>query len=423
MTKNERLQKIDKMLRPLHMICKFAGFLLLSKKITDEKRPHSKRIFTIVFSKIYTFIIIFISFTTLIYIFFYILRNSGNNVRIDDIHLFQIPLTVSAAILNLLICAVKLQNTTRRLLHRMAVLDDLLKMPDITYKNNGRRIIILLIIVTCIHIALTTSDLFHSTSDILNMLYTIVVDFSLFILFLDAAQYITFIFLIKERFQMVNSYIMSTIVTNSISRKPTYEELGIIKTNKSACNILLSNDFTEKYFSFPIKTHNFTLNIRKNEISYKQNKKLHFHILRVAYESLYNTCSMINGLFGFQILLFTMIIFTEITSNLYHFIVRVLSWNAHSDLVLITNTILPFIWSSWYFIMLLIITGTCNSASEEANGSSGLLHSLLLIPELNFDTSMEIKLFIQQLQNRKLVGSIVGTVLTLLVISVQFHKI
>jgi len=87
------------------------------------------------------------------------------------------------------------------------------------------------------------------------------------------------------------------------------------------------------------------------------------------------------------------------------------------------------------FCQLCWIAATCSAACGEANRSVTLLQKLLLVPDLHPATAAEIQLFLHQVRDRKpkftawdvftinysLLVSIVGTIITLLVILVQMQ--
>jgi hypothetical protein len=99
------------------------------------------------------------------------------------------------------------------------------------------------------------------------------------------------------------------------------------------------------------------------------------------------------------------------------------------------NVVNPVIWSLMEFLKLLWIAAACSAACEEANRSVTLLQKLLLQPELHPATTTEIQLILQQIRDRtpkftawevftinySLLGSIVGAIVTYLVILVQMQ--
>jgi len=91
--------------------------------------------------------------------------------------------------------------------------------------------------------------------------------------------------------------------------------------------------------------------------------------------------------------------------------------------------------SSTEFLLLFWMAATCNAACGEADRSVTLLQKFLLLPELHPATTAEIQLFLQQVRDRKpkftawdfftinfrLLGSIVGAIITMLVILVEME--
>jgi gustatory receptor len=141
-------------------------------------------------------------------------------------------------------------------------------------------------------------------------------------------------------------------------------------------------------------------------------------------------------MYGLQFLFLIVSTFIEITINLYYS-VSVMMCGTEVSVHNVFNILLPIIWTLIYFVQLFFITGSCSSASYEANPSVALLQKLLLVLELNADTASEISLFLSQVVHRHvrfaawdffsinytILDSIVGSVTTLLVILVQFQTL
>jgi hypothetical protein len=139
-------------------------------------------------------------------------------------------------------------------------------------------------------------------------------------------------------------------------------------------------------------------------------------------------------MYGLQILLCIVSAFVEITTNLSYAIIELKvkeSTNVKHYHEVVTSTI----WALMQFLLMFWIAASCSAACGEANRSVTLLQKLLLLPELHPATAAEIQLFLHQVRDRKpkftawdfftitysVLGSIVGAIITLLVILVQMQ--
>jgi hypothetical protein len=126
--------------------------------------------------------------------------------------------------------------------------------------------------------------------------------------------------------------------------------------------------------------------------------------------------------------------FVEVTMNTSHAIILGME-KQENNLKFIHLVISVMSWALTQFLLLFCVTGSCNAASGEANRSVVLLQKLLLT-ELHPDTAEEVKMFLQQVSNRKVkftawdyftinyttLGSIVGAITTFVVIFVQIQN-
>jgi hypothetical protein len=138
-------------------------------------------------------------------------------------------------------------------------------------------------------------------------------------------------------------------------------------------------------------------------------------------------------MYGLQILLCIVSAFIEITTNLSYAITELKETDINMELY--QYIAIGVIWSLIAFLKLLWIAAACSAACEEANRSVTLLQKLLLQPELRPAPAAEIQLFLQQVRDRtpkftawdffsikySLLGSIVGAIVTYLVILVQMQ--
>jgi hypothetical protein len=138
-------------------------------------------------------------------------------------------------------------------------------------------------------------------------------------------------------------------------------------------------------------------------------------------------------MYGLQILLCIVSAFIEITTNLSYSTIKI-PLNTATNVLFYYRQLTPIIWAIMQFLLVFWITATCSAACGEANRSVTLLQKVLLQPELHPGPAAEIQLFLQQVKDRtpkftawdiftinyRLLGSIVGAIVTFLVILVQF---
>ena len=385
-----------------------------------------------IFRMMYQFLValIILIFTACVIYFHYF--NLG---KLEDIHLFQLIITALGAVINLFVTEFNLRRNAQNILQRMLHLDKLLKIDNRTYNENAVFLKRLIIIPVTILFALTLSDFVTYSIDLVTLQYTISIDFSIYIHLIFTIQYVSFIYVLRDRFKLLNYYIVSPKIINGSSRRIFYSRLGIIKLQENRYKTLLLDEFSylsEEQISIQ---NNFGIMLTSIDKSYRQ--KLHYQLLRVAHASLCDISSLIINMNGFQAVIYFIIIFTESTSNLYYSIFHIAKGNNSTISKTINMLIMAPIWSLYHFVVMLLLTWSCNLASDEANRTGVLLHRLLLIPELQPDIVTEIQLFLQQVSynkvkftawdiftiDLKILGSIVGGVTTLLVIFVQFNKI
>jgi hypothetical protein len=151
---------------------------------------------------------------------------------------------------------------------------------------------------------------------------------------------------------------------------------------------------------------------------------------------LYDVAQLLNSAYGFQMLLCFAFIFA-------HFI---LDYNMAIDLVVKTLSVKSEIgtdmqeWSAvctgvFWSVILTFVTISCELASEEANRTGHLVHTLLLKPDLRHDLTLQLHLFSSQVSNLRvkfttfgfftinssLICGVGGVVCTYLVILHQFR--
>ncbi|KAJ9599873.1 hypothetical protein L9F63_009820 [Diploptera punctata] len=426
-----RTKYFNQIFKPIISISKFVGLTFISGNHISEKDKILKlySILRLVYQ-----LILGMTLTTASMSVIY-LNNSGIG-KDEDIHLFQMQITNLTAVINLFVTQFKTKNNVEDVLRRMLLLDKLLKTDDATYINNARFIKKLIITFMPLVMLFTLLDFVTYASDYVSLLYTIAIDFSIIIHLIFVMQYVSFIYLIRERLKLLNSYILTPKIINKNSRRILYSDLGIINinTDTNLYKLLLSDELSDSTDEQINSETNFGTMVNSFD-AYRL--KLHFQLLRVAQEVLCDISSSINIIYGFQVLLLFVMLFTEPTCNLYYVILHIATGSNLNKETSINVLVTAPLWVSFYFFIILFVTGLCNLTSNEAKRTGILLQRLQLIPELQTSTLNEVQHFLHQVSHRKikftawdiftidlkLLGSIVGTITTLLVILIQFNKI
>ncbi|KAJ9599871.1 hypothetical protein L9F63_009818 [Diploptera punctata] len=431
------MEKVDihTVIKPINSISKLGGLELFEEKHNGNKGLKNKSILR-KFCPLFISMFIIITMITNYVLHYTIVKKT---TQLDDIHLFQMPITTVSAVISLFVSNIKLANGMDDILNRMILLDDLLRISHDIYFKDMKFIKRQMNWLMILYIILIIFEIITFKNEFMSLVYCITLDIPIFVHYLIFIQFINLIYLIQGRLKQLNEYILSPNITNINSRRLLYSHLGIINSTATNHNYLLCDE-TESQSLGKINKYNVKFSeIVPTHFENSIKQKLHFQMLRVIQEGLCEISHSINDIYGFQILLITITVCTEIPSNLYYSILRMSSeyYKSTMKIVQIMKIILPIIWALFYFMILFLITCTCKFTSDESNRTAVLLQKLLLIPELHPGIRSEIKLFLGQASNRrikftawdiftmnlKFLGSVVGAIITLLVILVQFHKI
>ena len=435
MASNDKLDCIYTILLPVHKLSMIAGLFVLSNPKNDEQGKRRKSKVTSInnITRAIILIITIVCATTFICVYRYCNYEKIED-RIEHIHLIQISITLLTAIILLFISAFKLEKGLNEIISIISEFDEVLKTSDNMYVNNGKTIKTKIIYLVAVFVILFVLDVISCYLNVICHFFTIVMDYTVFLHFIVISQYIAVVFLVKERFQMINNNLILPEIVNTNIWSLKCDKLGLILMKKMKSIKFLSKD--QKEYLHTTENHTWNNINLVSQTEYFQKQRAHFKILRIAYETLCTVVSMINNLFGFQILLSIITLFTEITSNFYHAI-RVIAISTNITALTVEIMFCGMCWSLQYLLILLSSTRICDAAVGQVNEICISLQRLLLIENLHPDSIAEIQLFIQQIVNRKvkftawgfftidskLMGSIIGAVTTLLVILVQFHKI
>jgi hypothetical protein len=252
-------------------------------------------------------------------------------------------------------------------------------------------------------------------------------------------QFVNLVFLLKQKFKILNSYIGSAEnPTQHRSDNNPWEMLLQTPCFRSEDNWKDDALQIEAFYQVLNRRHYSNITMQDSTISIQKswlhNEKLRIRALRIIWDILCDISSSVNSMYGLQILLCIVSAFIELTTALSYSIIE-LKLNVLTNEEIYLKVVAPIIWALMQFMQLFWIVASCSAACGEANRSVTLLQKLLLLPELHPATAAEIQLFLHQMKDRKpkftawdvftinygLLGSTVGAVATFLVILVQMQ--
>ena len=412
--------------RLLNSISKLAGLSLFSETCAEGNRLKKKLNIMVLYSVLLTLFIVLVA----IYVMYWIVTEE--NQDIIDIHLLQMPIIVTTSAIILLVSNLKFISGMNLMLQRVSLIDELLKISDDNYIKNSKLIKKQILIVMIIYGMFSIWEIFMFKRSNSSLAYCGAMSMPVVIHFITALQYINFVYLIRERFKLINRCILSPRITCVNSMRLLYSDLGIIQSIQTDKCLILSSEL----YTYSLK--HLKGGVRNSEVipsSFENTNKLklHFQTLRIIQEGMCEVSSLINDMYCFQILLFILTSFTDVTANLYYSIERLTS-SSSKDVTSTLRIMLPITWAIFYFMFVFVISWICELASNEGRRTAIVLQKLLLIPNLQPQIVSEIKLFSYQVLirkvsftawniftlNLKFLGSIVGSIITLLVILVQY---
>jgi hypothetical protein len=347
---------------------------------------------------------------------------------------------VIACITNLAIGLTRIRKEMDSLLYKVSVIDTLLDTKNHILRSNVIYIWVQVISVALLLFIVYANDFLFINSHTNIGLSATIVYVCNFITSVTIMQFVNLVSLVRQKFQIMNSYLGSP--ENSTQRR-TDDNLWetLLQTPGFRNEDNWKNDVLqiEAFYQALNRRHcsNFILQDSTNfciQNSWLDKKKLRCRSLRIIWDMLCDISSSVNSMYGLQLLLFTVSAFIEITTNLSYSITD-LKVQVFTNVIHYHRVVTPIIWALMHFLQLFWIAASCSAACGEANRSVTLLQKLLLLPELHPATAAEIQLFLNQVSDRKpkftawdvftinysLLGSTVGAVATFLVILVQMQ--
>ena len=255
------------------------------------------------------------------------------------------------------------------------------------------------------------------------ILYTIYI-------FADEPYYIIIIETISCVPDICNALLLSQFITLIFMVKQRYSHLNKRLTNWISVDVSRRIFLNEEYIRFSqfdraVEQVNATLmfvsSVGNIEGTLKQTD---FHWLRQIYSELYDITCLINDTYGVPILATMCWMLTGVVYTLYEALVGSQMWG-------ITDVLYAILYSMFFFSVTLI----CHRCTKEAISSSILVQKLLLEGNCRNESVEELKLFSLQLQvmtieyiacgffslNLSLFASVVSLIVSYIVIMVQVH--
>ncbi|KDR17365.1 hypothetical protein L798_08332 [Zootermopsis nevadensis] len=259
------------------------------------------------------------------------------------------------------------------------------------------------------------------------------------VIYVMETQYINLIILFRHRFREINTY-LKQIYDNDKGDLVHKIEL-IYFHNSCALNEVSGPSILSQSAYVPITTRrsnhsrSFETKISIGRYSTSQHQLL---LMTGIHYALCDMADCVNSMYGLQILVDFTVSFITLTTCIYfciRFIIQIHLQSEISESEGITRAIgISVVWLTLVIIRLVAITASCSATTAEANYTAQVLQRILLEPGLHPHAMRNAQLFLQQVTNRplhftawgffiinyNLLGSIIATVATYLVILLQF---
>jgi hypothetical protein len=427
---------------PIYYLSKFTGLAPFSLSYCHDKKGKVEvTVKTLIPAVLYTVLLITVvtaaqCFVLTIYRF--VDLPCGTEEK-NQVLVLVFALRVISCVTCLVTALTRIRKEMDSLLYKLSVIDTLLGTQNDVLRSNEKSTWIQVTLLAPILFFVYVNDSFSMNSDYKIVLWATGIFVCNFIRFVTTMQYVNLIYLLRQKFNILNNYISPP------------ENLTEYRTNNNLWEMLLqeprfSNEDMwkddvqqiEAFHQALYRRHISTIMQGSTNIciqnSWLHKKKLLFRALRIIWDVLCDISSSVNSIYGLQILLCIVLAFIEMTLNLSFAIIE-LKLTDTDKMRLYLNVVIPVIWSVMEFLKLLWIAAACNATCGEANRSVTLLQKLLLLPEVDPGHATEIQLFLQQVKDRRpkftawdfftinysLFGSTVGALVTYLVIIVQMQ--
>jgi gustatory receptor len=440
-TSVRNLKKIDiySIIIPIYYLSKCAGLAPVSLTYTRDKGMRIRTTLeTSTLGIIYTVLLLMVitGAQSCVLIFHHRLPFKVERIHL---HVTEVLIMGIASVTSLAISLTRLRKEMDNLLYKVSVLDELFDTECDDQRSNKKylriQIISLIIIVSITY----TSDFLAFNTGLAAWTLCATTYICNFINIVTITQFVNLIFLLKQKFLILNKFLTSA--ENLTEHEANGNLWEILLQTSSFRNVINLNHDTLRIDAFyQAITRRYNDNIQNSTSISTQNCWLHkgtlrFRALRVIHDILCDISASVNSMYGLQILLSMVSAFIETTTNMSYSATS-MKLDDHTNEDFFYSVLCPMLWALVHFLQLFWITGSCNAASGEADRTVNLLQKLLLLPEIHPATLTEIRLFLQQVNNRKLrftawglftinrtiLGSIVGTIATFLVLLVEIQN-
>ena len=428
---------------PIYYLSKFTGLAPLSLAYIHDKEGRARvTLKTSVPAVLYTVLLItgIVAAQCFVLTFVRYYTIPFGNIETKQVQISEFVLRGITSSTSLAISLTRIRKEMDSLLYKMSVIDILLGTKTDILKSNVIYMWIQVILLASILVIVYANDFVAAYSDIINGMCAIATYFCTTIKIVTIMQFVNLVSLLKQKFQILNSYLGSAAnPTQNRTKNNLWETLLQTPSFRNEDNWKDDILQLEVLYQALNRRHCGNIIIQDSSSTCIQNSLLHkeklrFRALRIIWDVLCDISASVNSMYGLQILLCIVSVFIEITANLSYSIIS-LKVNVFTNEELYLNVVIIIIWALMQFLQLFSITASCSAACGEANRSVTLLQKLLLLPELHPATATEIQLFLHQVRDLKpnftawdvftinynLLGSTVGAVATFLVILVQMQ--
>ncbi|KAJ9580296.1 hypothetical protein L9F63_004058 [Diploptera punctata] len=408
-------------IKPLYYVSRIVGLAPLSISSSCELREAS------IGWKIHTCCVLLLVIVSSSYAVMERVRQSDLVATVVVNEFLMMSMGAIKAITSIIMCLTLNRVPAREVLRKIVKIDSfLLTDPDVTYKNIFKFSFIQTIIVYVYVLSLFMCDTLVWTRavDQMGADYLISGYPHRIVNITSVVEFCDFVLLLKSRIRALNSKLCSLLERASDSRNSSSK--NDIANQKSIRNVK-----TPRIGPYVDSAKVF----RQVDSPYIYDKELeYFHKLRELYDELCDVTRLINSMYGLLLLLELGVTTIELTSSLYLSLATLLKIQNVQINVIGMFSSLMFSWLILYSFKLICITMPSHLATTEMENTVVIVHKLLLVKQFDHSTITELKLFSQQLLQRKvkfsafgflnldysLLFTIIGGVTTYLVIAMQY---
>jgi len=427
---------------PMYYLSKYTGLAPVSLAYTHDKQARvGVTLKTSVPAVLYTVLWItgIAAAQCYVLMFYRFDKLSYGTEQTKQVLVVEFAISGITCVTSLVIGLTRIRKEMDSLLYKISVIDTLLDTKNDILRGNVIYMRVHVISLTFVLFIVYAYDFASAHSHSTIGLWVTAIYVCNFIRKVTIMQYVNLVSLLKQKFQILNSYLGSA--ENHTQHRPDNNLWEILLQTPG-----FKNEDNWKDDALQIEALYQALNGHYSNIimqdssstciqnSWLHKEKLRCRALRIIWDVLCDISSSVNSMYGLQILLCIMSAFIEVTTNLSYSII-ILKVQVFTNVMHYHKLAALFIWALMEFCQLCWITATCSPACGEAHRSVTLLQKLLLVPELHPVIAAEIQLFLHQMRDRKpkftawdvftinysILGSILGTIITLLVILVQMQ--